>query len=173
MQCLIEVFKNDLVKICMGCVYIGLFDYVQVDYYGLMVLILQVVNLMFVDVCMIGVQLWEKNMVVKVEKVICEVDLGLNLVMVGDLICVLMFVLMEECCCELIKVVKSEGEMVKVVICNLCCDVNEVLKKFVKDKEILEDDECCVSDDVQKLIDKYVVEVDKFVQIKEVEIMMV
>ncbi|MGU7814938.1 MULTISPECIES: ribosome recycling factor [unclassified Burkholderia] len=173
MQRSIEAFKNDLAKIRTGRAHTGLLDHVQVDYYGSMVPISQVANLTLVDARTIGVQPWEKNMVAKVEKAIREADLGLNPATAGDLIRVPMPALTEERRRELTKVVKSEGETAKVAIRNLRRDANEALKKLVKDKEISEDDERRASDDVQKLTDKHVTEVDKLVQSKEAEIMTV
>ncbi|WP_321805435.1 ribosome recycling factor [Burkholderia sp. BCC1993] len=173
MQRSIEAFKNDLAKIRTGRAHTGLLDHVQVDYYGSMVPISQVANLTLVDARTIGVQPWEKNMVAKVEKAIREADLGLNPATSGDLIRVPMPALTEERRRELTKVVKSEGETAKVAIRNLRRDANEALKKLVKDKEISEDDERRASDDVQKLTDKHVTEVDKLVQSKEAEIMTV
>lgn len=130
-------------------------------------------DLTLVDARTIGVQPWEKNMVAKVEKAIREADLGLNPATAGDLIRVPMPALTEERRRELTKVVKSEGETAKVAIRNLRRDANEALKKLVKDKEISEDDERRASDDVQKLTDKHVAEIDKLVQSKEAEIMTV
>ncbi|HKT67269.1 ribosome recycling factor [Burkholderia sp. 22313] len=173
MQRSIEAFKNDLAKIRTGRAHTGLLDHVQVDYYGSMVPISQVANLTLVDARTIGVQPWEKNMVAKVEKAIREADLGLNPATSGDLIRVPMPALTEERRRELTKVVKSEGETAKIAIRNLRRDANEALKKLVKDKEISEDDERRASDDVQKLTDKHVIEVDKLVQSKEAEIMTV
>jgi len=173
MQRSIEAFKNDLAKIRTGRAHAGLLDHVQVDYYGSMVPISQVANLTLVDARTIGVQPWEKNMVAKVEKAIREADLGLNPATAGDLIRVPMPALTEERRRELTKVVKSEGETAKVAIRNLRRDANEALKKLVKDKEISEDDERRASDDVQKLTDKHVTEIDKLVQSKEAEIMTV
>ncbi|MDS0857993.1 ribosome recycling factor [Burkholderia pseudomultivorans] len=173
MQRSIEAFKNDLAKIRTGRAHTGLLDHVQVDYYGSMVPISQVANLTLVDARTIGVQPWEKNMVAKVEKAIREADLGLNPATAGDLIRVPMPALTEERRRELTKVVKGEGETAKVAIRNLRRDANEALKKLVKDKEISEDDERRAGDDVQKLTDKHVAEIDKLVQTKEAEIMTV
>lgn len=173
MQRSIEAFKNDLAKIRTGRAHTGLLDHVQVDYYGSMVPISQVANLTLVDARTIGVQPWEKNMVAKVEKAIREADLGLNAATAGDLIRVPMPPLTEERRRELTKVVKGEGETAKVAIRNLRRDANEALKKLVKDKEISEDDERRAGDDVQKLTDKHVAEIDKLVQTKEAEIMTV
>lgn len=173
MQRSIEAFKNDLAKIRTGRAHTGLLDHIQVDYYGSNVPISQVANLTLIDARTIGVQPWEKKMVAIVEKAIRESDLGLNPATQGDLIRVPMPALTEERRRELTKVVKSEGETAKVAVRNLRRDANEQLKKLVKDKEISEDDERRAGDEVQKLTDKYVAEIDKLVHSKEAEIMTV
>jgi ribosome recycling factor len=173
MQRTIEAFKNDLAKIRTGRAHTGLLDHIQVDYYGSNVPISQVANLTLIDARTIGVQPWEKKMGPVVEKAIRESDLGLNPATQGDLIRVPMPALTEERRRELTKVVKSEGETAKVAVRNLRRDANEQLKKLVKDKEISEDDERRASDEVQKLTDKYVTEIDKLVHSKEAEIMTV
>ncbi|MEX3606180.1 MAG: ribosome recycling factor [Burkholderia sp.] len=173
MQRSIEAFKNDLAKIRTGRAHTGLLDHVQVDYYGSIVPISQVANLMLVDARTISVQPWERSMVAKVEKAIRESDLGLNPSTSGDIIRVPMPALTEERRRELAKVVKSEAETAKVAVRNLRRDANEQLKKLVKDKEISEDDERRASDEVQRLTDKHVAEIDKLVQTKEAEIMTV
>jgi ribosome recycling factor len=173
MQRSIDAFKSDLAKIRTGRAHTGLLDHIQVDYYGSPVPISQVANLTLVDARTIGVQAWEKKMVQVVEKAIRESDLGLNPATHGDLIRVPMPALTEERRRELTKVVKNEGETAKVAVRNLRRDANEQLKKLVKDKEISEDDERRGGDDVQKLTDRFVTEIDKLVQTKEAEIMTV
>ncbi|SAL26825.1 ribosome recycling factor [Caballeronia turbans] len=173
MQRSIEAFKADLAKIRTGRAHTGLLDHIQVDYYGSNVPISQVANMTLVDARTIGVQPWEKKMVPVVEKAIRESDLGLNPATQGDLIRVPMPALTEERRRELTKVVKSEGETAKVAVRNLRRDANDQLKKSVKDKEISEDDERRASEEVQKLTDKFVAEIDKLVQTKESEIMTV
>ncbi|HEY4801197.1 MAG TPA: ribosome recycling factor [Paraburkholderia sp.] len=173
MQRSIEAFKSDLAKIRTGRAHTGLLDHIQVDYYGSPVPISQVANLTLVDARTIGVQPWEKKMVQVIEKAIRESDLGLNPATHGDLIRVPMPALTEERRKELTKIVKNEGETAKVAVRNLRRDANEQLKKLVKDKEISEDDERRGSDDVQKLTDRFVAEIDKLVQTKEAEIMTV
>jgi ribosome recycling factor len=173
MQRSIEAFKGDLAKIRTGRAHTGLLDHIQVDYYGSPVPISQVANLTLVDARTIGVQPWEKKMVPAVEKAIRESDLGLNPATHGDLIRVPMPALTEERRKELTKVVKGEAETAKIAVRNLRRDANEQLKKLVKDKEISEDDERRASDDVQKLTDRFVAEIDKLVQTKEAEIMTV
>jgi len=173
MQRSIDAFRNDLSKIRTGRAHTGLLDHIQCDYYGSPVPISQVANLTLIDARTIGVQPWEKKMITVVEKAIRESDLGLNPASLGDVIRVPMPALTEERRRELTKVVKSEGETAKVAVRNLRRDANEALKKLVKDKEISEDDERRGSDDIQKLTDKFVAEIDKLVQTKEGEIMTV
>ncbi|AFT86314.1 ribosome recycling factor [Paraburkholderia phenoliruptrix BR3459a] len=173
MQRSIDAFKNDLSKIRTGRAHTGLLDHIQCDYYGSPVPISQVANLTLIDARTIGVQPWEKKMVQVVEKAIRESDLGLNPATQGDVIRVPMPALTEERRRELTKVVKSEAETAKVAVRNLRRDANEQLKKLVKDKEISEDDERRAGDDVQKLTDKFVAEIDKLVATKEAEIMTV
>ena len=173
MQRSIDAFKNDLSKIRTGRAHTGLLDHIQVDYYGSPVPISQVANLTLIDARTIGVQPWEKKMVPVVEKAIRDSDLGLNPATQGDVIRVPMPALTEERRRELTKVARSEAETAKIAVRNLRRDANEQLKKLVKDKEISEDDERRASDDVQKLTDKFVSEIDKLVTTKEAEIMTV
>jgi ribosome recycling factor len=173
MQRSIDAFKNDLSKIRTGRAHTGLLDHIQVDYYGSPVPISQVANMTLIDARTIGVQPWEKKMVQVVEKAIRESDLGLNPATQGDVIRVPMPALTEERRRELTKVARSEAETAKIAVRNLRRDANEQLKKLVKDKEISEDDERRAGDDVQKLTDKFVAEIDKLVTTKEAEIMTV
>lgn len=173
MQKSIEALKTDLAKIRTGRAHTGLLDHVQVDYYGSMVPISQVANVTLVDARTIGVQPWDKKMVQAVEKAIREADLGLNPATMGDIIRVPTPALTEERRKELTKVVKGEGEDAKVAVRNLRRDANEQLKKLVKDKAISEDDERRGGDEVQKLTDKFVAEIDKLVAEKDKEIMTV
>ncbi|KAI3589461.1 Ribosome recycling factor [Cupriavidus sp. U2] len=173
MQKSIEAFRADLAKIRTGRAHTGLLDHVQVDYYGSPVPISQVANIGLGDARTITVQPWEKKMVQAVEKAIRDADLGLNPATMGDVIRVPMPPLTEERRKELIKVVKSEAEGAKVAVRNLRRDANEQFKKLVKDKTISEDDERRGTDDVQKLTDKYVGEIDRLVAEKEKEILTV
>ena len=169
----IDAFKNDLGKIRTGRVHIGLLDHVQVDYYGSMMPINQTANVTLLDARTIGVQPWEKKMVGVVEKAIRESDLGLNPSTQGDMIRVPMPALTEQRRKELVKVVKGEGETARVAIRSLRRDANEHLKKLLKDKAVSEDEERRAQDDVQKLTDKSIAEVDKLLMAKEAEILAV
>ncbi len=173
MQKSIESLKHDLSKVRTGRAHPSLLDQVHVDYYGSPTPLSQVANLTLIDARTIGVQPWEKNMIAPVEKAIRESDLGLNPASMGDLIRVPMPALTEERRKELVKVVKHEGENAKIAVRNIRRDANEHLKKLLKDKDISEDDERRAQDDVQKMTDKFVAEVDKLVTQKEADIMTV
>lgn len=169
----IETLKVSLSKIRTGRAHAGILDHVMVEYYGSPVPISQVANVNLVDARTISVQVWEKNMAGPVEKAIRESDLGLNPISMGDSIRVPMPALTEERRRDLTKVVRTEGEDAKVAVRNLRRDANDTLKKLVKDKEISEDDERRMQDEIQKLTDRHVGEIDKLVTQKEAEIMTV
>jgi len=169
----VEALKNDLHKVRTGRAHPGILDQVHVDYYGSMVPISQVANVSLLDARTISVQPWEKGMGPKIEKAIRESDLGLNPSSQGDLLRVPMPALTEERRKELTKVVRHEGENAKVAVRNLRRDANEHLKKLLKDKEISEDDERRAQDEVQKLTDRTVSEIEKLVQAKEADVLAV
>ena len=169
----IESFKGELHKIRTGRAHPGILDQVQVDYYGSMVPISQVANVSLLDARTISVQPWEKGMGAKIEKAIRESDLGLNPATQGDLLRVPMPALNEERRKELTKVVRNAGEDAKVAVRNLRRDGNEHAKKLLKDKEISEDEERRSLDELQKLTDRTIAEVDRLVAGKEAEIMAV
>ena len=169
----IEAFKGELQKIRTGRAHPGILDQVQVDYYGSMVPISQVANVSLLDARTISVQPWEKGMGAKIEKAIRESDLGLNPATQGDLLRVPMPALTEERRKELTKVVRNTGEDCKVAVRNLRRDANDHAKKLLKDKEIGEDDERRSLDELQKLTDRTIAEVDRLVTGKEAEIMAV
>ncbi|MDD4911934.1 MAG: ribosome recycling factor [Sideroxydans sp.] len=169
----LEALKADLGKIRTGRAHTGILDHVMVDYYGSPTAINQVANITLTDARTIGVQPYEKNMIGPIEKAIRDSDLGLNPATNGELIRVPMPMLTEERRRDLIKVVKSEGEDAKVAVRNIRRDANEQLKKLLKDKEVGEDDERRAQDEVQKLTDRFVAEIDKALQVKEVDLMAV
>ena len=169
----IEATREDFASVRTGRANPGLYSKVMVDYYGSPVPVNQVANITLVDARTLGVQPWEKNMVQKVEKAIRDSDLGLNPASQGDLIRVPMPALTEERRKEMIKVVKHEGEGAKVAIRNLRRDANTHLKDALKKGDIPEDDERKAQDDVQKLTDKFIVEVDKMLAAKEAELMQI
>jgi ribosome recycling factor len=169
----IGAFKNNLGKIRTGRANPALLDSVQVDYYGSMVPLSQVANLSLLDSRTVSVQPWEKGMGAKIEKAIRDSDLGLNPSSIGDLIRVPMPVMTEERRRELTKLVRSEGENVKIAIRNLRRDSNEAVKKLVKEKLASEDDQKRSEADIQKVTDKHIAEVDRLVVSKEQDIMAV
>ena len=169
----IEAFKSELQKVRTGRAHPGILDQVQVDYYGSMVPISQVANVTLLDARTISVQPWEKGMGAKIEKAIRESDLGLNPATQGDLLRVPMPALTEERRRELTKVVRSAGEDAKIAVRNLRRDGNDQAKKLLKDKEITEDDERRSLDEVQKLTDRVIAEIDRMISAKEAEIMAV
>jgi ribosome recycling factor len=169
----IDALKSDLQKIRTGRAHPGILDQVSVDYYGSMVPISQVANVSLLDARTISVQPWEKGLGAKIEKAIRESDLGLNPSSQGDLIRVPMPALTEERRRDLTKVVRHAGEDAKIAVRNLRRDANEHLKKLLKDKAVAEDDERRAQDDVQKLTDRVIAEIDKLVHAKEAEIMAV
>jgi ribosome recycling factor len=173
MQKSVDALKVNLSKIRTGRAHAGILDHVQVDYYGSMVPISQVANVTLIDARTIGVSPWEKKMAQAIDKAIRESDLGLNPTMIGELIRVPMPPLSEERRRELTKVVKSEGEDARIAIRNLRRDANAHLKDLLKHKSVSEDEERRAQDDIQKLTDRFVTEVDKMLQVKEQEIMTV
>lgn len=169
----IEALKNDLGKVRTGRAHTGILDHVMVDYYGSMMPLAQVANVNLSDARTITVQPWEKKLVTAVEKAIREADLGLNPSIQGDMIRVPMPPLTEERRKELAKVVKSEGENAKVAIRNIRRDANNALKDALKAKTVSEDEEKRAQDDVQKLTDRFIAEIDKAIAEKEKELMAV
>ena len=169
----VEALKTELQKVRTGRAHPGILDQVHVEYYGSHVPISQVANVTLLDARTISVQPWEKGMGAKIEKAIRESDLGLNPAAQGDLLRVPMPPLTEERRKELTKVVRHEGEDCKVAVRNIRRDANEHARKLLKDKEIGEDDERRSLDDLQKLTDRTIAEIDRLIAAKEAEIMAV
>jgi ribosome recycling factor len=173
MQKTVEALKHDLAKIRTGRAHPGLLDHIHVDYYGSMVPLSQVAQVGLGDARTITVQPWEKKMVSVVEKAIRDSDLGVNPASHGDVIRVPMPPLTEERRKELTKVVRHEGENARVAVRNSRRDAISHLKDMLKKKEVSEDDERRAQDDVQKLTDRYIAEIDKLVAEKEKEVLTV
>jgi ribosome recycling factor len=169
----LETLKSDLAKVRTGRAHTGILDHVMVDYYGNPTPINQVANLTLMDARTIGVQPFEKKMAGAIEKAIRDSDLGLNPAAQGDIIRVPTPPLTEERRKEMVKLCKGEGEDAKVAIRNIRRDANEGLKKLVKDKTISEDEERRAVDEVQKLTDKFIADIDKTVAEKEKEVLTV
>ena len=169
----LESLKSDFHKVRTGRAHAGILDHVKVDYYGSDMPINQVANISVLDAHTLGVQPWEKPMVAKVEKAIRDSDLGLNPASMGDIIRVPMPPLTEERRKELVKLVRGEAENGKVAVRNIRRDAITHLKELVKNKEASEDEERRAEDDVQKLTDKYIAEIDKATAEKEKDLMAV
>ena len=169
----IEAFKHELHKIRTGRAHPGLLDQVQVDYYGSMVPISQVANVTLLDARTISVQPWEKSMGPKIERAIRESDLGLNPSSQGELLRVPMPGLTEERRKELTKIVRHAGEDAKIAVRGVRREANEHLKKLLKDKAVAEDEERRAQDEVQRLTDRTIAEIERLVQGKEAEVMAV
>ncbi|KAF3996261.1 ribosome recycling factor [Glaciimonas immobilis] len=173
MQKSLETLRADLAKVRTGRAHTGILDHVQVEYYGSPTALTQVASVTLIDARTIGVQPFEKKMIAVVEKAIREADLGLNPSTQGDIIRVPTPALTEERRKEMVKLVKSEAEDAKIAIRNIRRDANEGLKKLVKDKECSDDDERRAQDEIQKLTDKAVSDIDRQVVDKEKEVLTV
>lgn len=169
----LEALKADLAKVRTGRAHPGILDHVMVDYYGTPTAIPGVANVTLIDARTIGVTPWEKKMTHAVEKAIRDADLGLNPSTTGDIVRVPMPLLTEERRRDLIKIVKGEGENAKVAVRNVRRDANTQLKEMLKKKTIAEDEERRAQDDVQKLTDRHIADIDKALQAKEAELMVV
>ena len=173
MQKSVEALKADLGKVRTGRAHTGILDHIQVDYYGTPTPINQLANLSLLDARTIGVAPWEKKMANAIEKAIRDSDLGLNPATVGDMVRVPMPALTEERRRDLIKVVRHEAENARVAVRNIRRDANTHLKDLLKEKKVAEDAERRGQDDIQKLTDRYIAEIDKLLHAKEADLMAV
>jgi ribosome recycling factor len=169
----IESLKVDLAKVRTGRAHAGILDHVMVDYYGTPTPIPGVANVTLIDARTIGVSPWEKKMANTIEKAIRDAGLGLNPSTTGDLVRVPMPALTEERRRDLTKIVKGEGENARVAVRNVRRDANTQLKDLLKKKSIAEDEERRAQDEIQKLTDRHIAEIDKALQAKEAELMAV
>jgi len=169
----LEAFKADLAKVRTGRAHAGLLDHISVDYYGTPTPLQQVARVTLIDGRTIGVSPFEKKLGAAIEKAIRDANLGLNPAAAGDTIRVPMPSLTEERRKELAKVVHKEAETARVAIRNLRRDANNALKEALKDKEVSENDERRAQDEVQKLTDRHIAEIDALLKQKEAELMAV
>ena len=167
----IDSFKIEISKLRTGRANPGILDHVRVDYYGNETPINQVANINVTDARTLTITPWEKKMVTAIEKAILNAGLGLNPVTAGEVIRVPMPALNEERRKELIKVVRTEAESARVSIRNVRRDANGVVKNLLKDKSITEDEERRLNDEVQKLTDKFITEVDQLLNAEEADLM--
>ena len=168
-----DTLKHDLAKVRTGRAHTGLIDHLRVDYYGSEMPINQVASVTLADARTISIQPFEKKMVQAVEKVIRDSDLGVNPATSGDVIRIPMPALTEERRKELTKIVKHEGENAKVAVRNIRRDAIAHLKALLKEGDVSEDDEKRAQDEVQKMTDKSIADIDKLVAEKEKELMAV
>ena len=169
----LDTLKGDLGKIRTGRAHTGILDHIQVDYYGNPTPLNQVANVSLIDARTIGVTPWEKKMVAVIDKAIREADLGLNPATMGDTVRVPMPALTEERRRDLTKVVRGEAENARVAVRNIRRDANTGLKELLKQKAVSEDDERRAQEDIQKLTDRYISEIDKALAAKEADLMAV
>jgi ribosome recycling factor len=171
MQKSIESLKNELTKIRTGRAHPSLLDHISVDYYGTPTALSQVANIAIEDARTLSITPWEKPMVAVIEKAILKSDLGLNPAVAGTVIRVPVPALTEERRRDLVKIVKNEAEGARVAIRNIRRDANGELKALEKDKTISEDEERRAEENVQKLTDKYIKEVEAVFEKKEKDLM--
>jgi ribosome recycling factor len=169
----LQAFKGDLAKVRTGRAHTGLLDHIQVDYYGSATPLNQVAKVTLLDARTIGVAPFEKKMIQPIDKAIRESDLGLNPAAQGDTIRVPMPALTEERRKELIKVVRHEAENARVAVRNLRRDAIQHLKDALKKKEVSENDERRAQDDVQKITDRHIADIDRLLAEKEKELLAV
>jgi ribosome recycling factor len=169
----VEALKQELAKLRSGRAHASLLDHIKVSYYGSDVPLNQVANVVAADARTLTVTPWEKSMVAPVDKALRESDLGLNPVTAGNVIRVPIPALTEERRRELVKVVHKEVEAARVAVRNVRRDANNEIKHLLKEKQVSEDQERRAQEQVQKLTDKYVAEVDKILEAKEKELMTV
>jgi len=169
----LDTLKADLGKIRTGRAHTGILDHIHVDYYGNPTPLNQVANLSLIDARTISVTPWEKKMVGVIDKAIREADLGLNPATMGDTVRVPMPALTEERRRDLTKVVRGEAENARVAVRNIRRDANTALKELLKQKTVSEDDERRAQEEIQKLTDRHIAEIDKALAAKETDLMAV
>jgi ribosome recycling factor len=169
----IEALKTEFSKVRTGRAHAGILDHVKVDYYGSLVPVSQVANVSVLDAHTLGVTPWEKKMGPVIEKAIRDSDLGLNPASVGDLVRVPIPAMTEERRKELVKVVRGEAEAAKVAVRNIRRDAIAHLKELLKNHEIGEDEERRAQDEVQKMTDRHIADIDKLLADKEKDLMAV
>lgn len=167
----VESLKDGFAKIRTGRAHTSLLDHIKVDYYGNEVPLAQAATVSVADARTLVVQPWEKTMVQAIEKAIMTSDLGLNPATTGTLIRVPLPVLTEERRKEMTRIVAKEAESGRISVRNIRRDANGDFKDLLKDKEISEDEARKAEDDIQKLTDKFIAEIDRLLEIKEKDLM--
>jgi ribosome recycling factor len=169
----VDNLNNDLTKLRTGRAHTSLLDHIRVSYYGNDVPLNQVGNVGVGDSRTLTITVWDKGAIQSVEKAIHTSDLGLNPMTNGNVIRVPLPSLTQERRTELVKLVKAEGENGRIALRNVRRDALTQIKELLKNKAISEDDEKVGEDKVQKLIDKYVADIEKSITTKEQELMQV
>jgi ribosome recycling factor len=169
----VEVLRQELTKIRTGRAHASLLDHVRVDYYGTETPLSQCANVVSEDARTLTITPWDKSMVQPIEKAIMTSDLGLNPSTAGSTIRIILPPLTEERRRELIKVVRHEGESARVAVRNVRRDLNQDLKEMLREKMISEDDLHRGEQEIQKLTDQHIAEVDKLLEGKEQEMLTV
>ncbi len=167
----IEAFKRDLAKVRTGRANLAVLDGIRVDYYGTPTPLNQVASANVADARLITIKPWEKSLIPEIEKAIRVAQLGINPSSDGEIVRLPIPALTEERRKDLAKMVKKIAEEAKVVLRAHRRDANEMLKEFLKDKSITEDDEKAGLKKVQDATDASVAKVDEFVAKKEKEIL--
>ena len=167
----ISSFESSLQKIRTGRANPSLLDAIQIDYYGNMTPLSQVSNISVQDAKTLLISPWEKNLVPDIEKAIQSSDLGINPATSGDVIRVILSDLTEETRRDLIKVAKSEAENSKIALRNQRRDANGLLKEYLKEKEISEDDERRGQEIIQNLTDDFISKVEQLLELKEKDLL--
>src|SRR5215210_996489 len=167
----LESLRNDLAKVRIGRAHAGLLDHITVDYYGTPTPLPQVGNVTLLDARTLAVTPWDKKMRPVIEKAIRDSDLGLNPSSMGDTVRVPMPALTQERRKDLIKVVHKEAENARVAVRNVRRDAIQQLKELLKQKKVAEDEERRAQEDVQKLTDRHIAEIDRVLQAKEADLM--
>jgi ribosome recycling factor len=173
MQKCVQNFQADLKKLRTGRAHPSLVEHLKVDYYGSDVPLQQVANISVEDARTLVVSPWEKTMVQAIEKAIFKSDLGLTPMTAGTVIRVPLPALTEERRRDITKVVRQDGENARVSVRNVRRDVLNDVKEMLKEKMISQDDERKAQDEIQKLTDRHVAEIDQLLAAKEKEILQV
>lgn len=168
-----EVLVNNFQKIRTGRAHPSLLDSISVSYYGVDTPLSQLANINVEDARTLAVNPWERNLVPEIEKAIMKSDLGLNPSTNNGLIRIPLPMLTEETRKNFIKQARAEAENGRVAVRNVRRDVLAAVKTLLKDKEIGEDDDRRAQDEIQKITDKYIAEVDKALAAKEADLMIV
>jgi len=171
MQKSVNSLEANFIKIRTGRAHTSLLDHITVPYYGVDTALNQVANVSVIDSRTLGITPFEKPMVSTIEKAIMDSDLGLNPSSAGTIIRIPLPPMTEERRRDLVRVVRGEAENARVAVRNIRRNANQDLKNLVKDKEISEDDERRATEQIQKLTDKYIANIEKVLASKEEELM--